>query len=85
MGNELEVELLKDTLDDLRGQNKFIKGIVKILSAVLALFVLAITGLFIYSHERFINFVIGYDVSITNSITTDNNSQNDGNISVDRK
>ena len=85
MDEKFEVELLKDTLDDLRNQNKFIKCLVKILCGVIVLFILALAGLFVYSHERFIHFVLDYDVAITNSITTDNSSQNDGNISVDRK
>lgn len=85
MDEKFEVELLKDTLEDLRNQNKFIKCLVKILCAVIIFFILALAGLFVYSHERFVKFVLDYDVSITSSITLDNNSQNDGNIAVDRK
>ena len=85
MNENIEIELLKDTLEDLRKQNNFIKTIIKILSCVIALFILIFAGLFVYSHERFVKFVLDYDVSITSSISLDNNSQNEGNIAVDRK
>lgn len=81
---DIQIELLKDTLDDLRVQNKFIKRIVCILSAIVAFCIIAFIGLFIYSHERFIKFVIDYDVTIESSITTDNGSQNEGSVSVNR-
>ena len=81
---DIQIKILKDTLDDLRGQNKFIRVIVGVLSAVVALCVIAITGLFVYSHERFVHFVLDYDVSIESTITTDNGSQNEGCVSVTR-
>ena len=85
MGSEdIQIQLLKDTLDDLRGQNKFVKRIVCILSAIVALCVIAFIGLFVYSHERFVRFVLDYDVEIVSSITTDNGSQNEGSVSVNR-
>ena len=79
---DTHIELLRDTLSDLREQNRFIKRIAFFLGMVVVLCIVAIVGLSVYHNERFAKFLLEYDVTIENSLNSDNNS--DGTITVSR-
>lgn len=81
---DVHISLLQDTLCDLRMHSAFKSRIICVLSAIIGLFVVAFAAFAVYSHERFIKFVLDYDVEIVSSITTDNGSQNEGSVSVTR-
>lgn len=81
---DIRISLLQDTLEDLRLHNAFKNRIICVLSAIIGLFVAAFAVFAVYSHERFVKFVLDYDVEIVSSITTDNGSQNEGCVSVTR-
>lgn len=83
--DDIHIKLLQDSLDDMRGQVRFIKSMSIFLGGIVVACILAIVGLSVYHGERFARFLTEYDVSIESQITTDNSSQNDGNISVSRK
>lgn len=83
--DDIHIKLLQDSLDDMRGQVKFIKSMSLFFGGIVIMCILAIVGLSVYHNERFARFLTEYDVSIESQITTDNSSQNDGNISVSRK
>ena len=81
---DVHIQLLQDTLGDLRKHNEFKNKVICVLSAIIGLLVVAFAGFAVYSHERFVKFVLDYDVEIISSITTDNGSQNEGSVSVNR-
>ena len=83
---DAHIAILRDTLDDLRGHNRFVKRICVMLFCLVVGLVVGIVGLSVYNEHKMLKFLKEYDVTITNEITTDNNSniENNGTISVTR-
>jgi hypothetical protein len=84
---DIHISLLKDTLSDLREQNKFIKKIIFILSGIILSLILGIICLSIYHNEKLMDFVTNseFENVIETIIETDNESSNFGSINVNRK
>lgn len=79
---EIHISLLKDTLNDLRGQNKFIKKIIFILSGIVLSLILRIVGLSIYHNEKLMDFVTNSEFISEVYIDTEDESVNNGNINI---
>ena len=79
---EIHISLLKDTLNDLREQNKFIKKIIFILSGIILLLIMSIVGLSIYHNDKLMDFVTNSEFISEVYIDTDNESVNSGSIKI---
>lgn len=79
---EIHISLLKDTLNDLREQNKFIKKIIFILSGIILSLILGIVGLLIYYNEKLMDFVTNSEFISEVYIDTENESVNNGSINI---
>lgn len=79
---EIHISLLKDTLNDLREQNKFIKKIIFILSGIILLLIMSIVGLSIYHNDKLMDFVTNREFISEVYIDTDNESVNNGSIKI---
>lgn len=79
---EIHISLLKDTLNDLREQNKFIKKIIFILSGIILLLIMSIVGLSIYHNDKLMGFVTNSEFISEVYIDTDNKSVNNGSIKI---
>lgn len=79
---EIHISLLKDTLNDLREQNKFIKKIIFILSGIILLLIMSIVGLSIYHNDKLMDFVTNSEFISEVHIDTDNESVNNGSIKI---
>lgn len=79
---EIHISLLKDTLNDLREQNKFIKKIIFILSGIILSLILGIVGLSIYHNEKLMDFITNSEFISEVYIDTENESVNNGNINI---
>lgn len=79
---EIHISLLKDTLNDLREQNKFIKKIIFILSGIILSLILGIICLSIYHNEKLMDFVTNSEFISEVYIDTDNESVNNGSIKI---
>ena len=82
---DLHISILKDCLDDLRLQNRFIKNIVWWLCGIILLLIISLVGQSIYSQERLVRFLSEYDYTIETTNTVDNSSNNSNSINVERK
>lgn len=80
---EIQVEILKDVVQDYKEQVAFMKKVATGLGIFALVCFLAVVGLGIYHNERFVKFLKDYDVKIENVLTTE--SGNDNSIHVDRK
>lgn len=79
---EIHISLLKDTLNDLREQNKFIKKIIFILSGIVLSLILGIINLSIYHNEKLMDFVTNSEFISEVYIDTENESVNNGSIKI---
>ena len=79
---EIHISLLKDTLNDLREQNKFIKKIIFILSGIILLLIMSIVGLSIYHNDKLMGFVTNSEFISEVYIDTDNENVNNGSIKI---
>lgn len=79
---EIHISLLKDTLNDLREQNKFIKKIIFILSGIILLLIISIVGLSICHNDKLMDFVTNSEFISEVYIDTDNESVNNGSIKI---
>lgn len=79
---EIHISLLKDTLNDLREQNKFIKKIIFILSGIILLLIMSIVSLSIYHNDKLMDFVTNREFISEVYIDTDNESVNNGSIKI---
>lgn len=79
---EIHISLLKDTLNDLREQNKFIKKIIFILSGIILLLIMSIVGLSIYHNDKLMGFVTNSEFISEVYIDTNNESVNNGSIKI---
>lgn len=79
---EIHISLLKDTLNDLREQNKFIKKIIFILSGIILLLIMSIVGLSIYHNDKLMDFATNSEFISEVYIDTDNESVNNGSIKI---
>lgn len=80
---DIQVEILKDVVADYKEQVNFMKKVATGLGIFALVCFLAVVGMGIYHHERFVKFLNDYDVKIESVLTTD--SGNDNSINVDRK
>lgn len=79
---DIHISLLKDTLNDLREQNKFIKKIIFILSGIILSLILGIICLSIYHNEKLMDFVTNSEFISEVYIDTENESVNNGSINI---
>lgn len=79
---DIHISLLKDTLNDLREQNKFIKKIIFILSGIILSLIVGIVGLSIYHNEKLMDFVTNSEFISEVYIDTENESVNNGSINI---
>lgn len=79
---EIHISLLKDTLNDLREQNKFIKKIIFILSGIILLLIMSIVGLSICHNDKLMDFVTNSEFISEVYIDTDNEDVNNGSIKI---
>lgn len=79
---EIHISLLKDTLNDLREQNKFIKKIIFILSGIILLLIMSIVSLSIYHNDKLMDFATNSEFISEVYIDTDNESVNNGSIKI---
>ena len=79
---EIHISLLKDTLNDLREQNKFIKKIIFILSGIILLLIMSNVGLSIYHNDKLMDFVTNSEFISEVYIDTDNENVNNGSIKI---
>ena len=82
---DIQVEILKDVVADYKEQVNFMKKVATGLGIFALVCFLAVVGMGLYHHERFIKFLNDYDLKIETTITTNDTSTNEGNISIDRK
>lgn len=82
---DVHISILKDCLNDLRLQNRFIKKVVWVLCSIILFLIISLVSLSIYSQERLVRFLSEYDYSIETINDADNNSTNSNNINVERK
>lgn len=78
------IAILRNTLDDLCGQNRFMKRVCVMLLCLVVGLIVSIVGLNVYNEHKILKFLKEYDVTITSEITTDNDSESNGAISVAR-
>ena len=77
---DVHISILKDCLNDLRVQNKFIKRIVWVLCSIILILIILLAGQSIYSQERLIGFLSDYEFeSVIDSDLNNNNSDNGHN------
>ena len=83
---DVHISILKDCLNDLRTQNKFIKKIVWVLCSIILILIILLAGQSIYSQEKLIGFLSEYEFeSVIDSNLTNNGSDNDNNsIIIDK-
>lgn len=81
---DAHIAILRDTLEDLRGHNRFVKKVCVMLFCLVVGLVVSIVGLSVYNEHKMLKFLKEYDVTITNEITTDNNNESDSTINVTR-
>lgn len=81
---DAHIAILRDTLEDLRGHNRFVKKVCVMLFCLVVGLVVGIVGLSVYNEHKMLKFLKEYDVTITNEITTDNNNESDSTINVTR-
>lgn len=79
---DIHISLLKDTLNDLREQNKFIKKIIFILSGIILLLIMSIVGLSICHNDKLMDFVTNSEFISEVYIDTDNEGVNNGSIKI---
>ena len=77
---DVHISILKDTLNDLRVQNKFIKKIVWVLCSIILILIILLAGQSIYSQEKLIGFLSEYEFESVIDSNLDNiGSDNDNN------
>ena len=79
---DLHIALITDTIEDLKNQNKFIKKILVFCIVIILNLIVGIVGLSVYHNERLMNFLNESLICSEIYIDTDNNSTNNGSISV---
>ena len=82
---DIQIEVLKGVVEDYREQCSFMKKVATGLGIFALVCFLAVVGMGIYHYERFVKFLNDYDLQIETTITTNDSSNNEGSISVDRK
>lgn len=75
---DVHISILKDCLDDLRAQNKFIKNIVWWLCGIILLLIISLVGQSIYSQERLVNFLSDYEFESVIESNLNNEESPDG-------
>lgn len=70
---DAHIAILRDTLDDLRGHNRFVKRICVMLFCLVVGLVVGIVGsiigLHVYDQQKFTNFLLEYEYTTENTIT----------------
>lgn len=70
---DAHIAILSDTLDDLRGYNKFVKKVCVMLFCLVVGLVVgivgAIIGLHVYDQQKFTNFLLQYEYTTENTIS----------------
>ena len=79
---DLHIALITDTIEDLKNQNKFIKKILVFCIVIILNLIVGIVGLSVYHNEILMNFLNESLICSEIYIDTDNNSTNNGSISV---
>lgn len=79
---DLHIALITDTIEDLKNQNKFIKKILVFCIVIILNLIIGIVGLSVYHNERLMDFLNESSICSEIYIDTDNNSTNNGSISV---
>ena len=79
---DLHIALITDTIEDLKNQNKFIKKILVFCIVIILNLIVGIVGLSVYHNERLMDFLNEYSIFSEIYIDTNNNSTNNGSISV---
>lgn len=79
---DLHLALITDTIEDLKTQNKFIKKILVFCIVIILNLIVGIVGLSVYHNERLMNLLNESSICSEIYIDTDDNSTNNGNISV---
>lgn len=80
---DIHIMLLKETLNDLRTENKFIKRTVIILFLMLFLSIAGIIGQGMFYQHRLFKFI--GDTEFTTEIHMDSEKNNYNNMNVERK
>ena len=83
---DVHISILKDCLNDLRLQNRFIKKVVWVLCSIILFLIISLVSLSIYSQERLIRFLSNYEFEsvIENNLTNDGSYDDNNSISVDK-
>lgn len=92
---DIHISLLKDSLQDLRIQNKFFRKMIYLLSFIIIVLIACMSALNIYNQnklekmandnsDRFVRFLYEAEISSEVYIDTDNESYNQGNISLQK-
>lgn len=92
---DVYIALLQDSLDDNRKQNTFHKKVTYVLSGIIVFLIAVICAIGIYNQkvikdladrnaERFFKFVQDVETVSEIYVDTDNQSNNNGNINVDK-
>lgn len=92
---DIHISLLKDSLQDLRIQNKFFRKMIYLLSFVIVVLIACMSALNVYNQnklekmandnaDRFVRFLYETEISSEVYIDTDNESYNQGNISLQK-
>ena len=70
---DAHIAILSDTLDDLRGYNKFVKKVCVMLFCLVVGLVVGIVGpiigLHVYDQQKFTNFLLQYEYTTENTIS----------------
>lgn len=87
------ISLLEDILSDVKEQRKFLKSIAILLFILLFIVIAGSFGLSLYNqkllkdssvenNEKIFDFISNTDFNFNAEMTTDNNSENNGNLSI---
>lgn len=81
---DAHIALLNDVIQDSKDKDRFLRKLINILVLVIFLLSCGIIGLYIYSQEKFADFVSDCEFESVkeNIMYNDNNSLNYGNFSV---
>lgn len=81
MDNEFTTKLLVDTLDDLKGERKFLKKLCVALCVFVVVLILGIIGTSIYNQKKIFDFINETDISSTVEVNSED-ATNYGNITL---
>ena len=83
---DVHISLLKDTLNDVRNERSFVKKLSVFLCCFVIFLIIGIIGIGIYSQRTlrnvFDDFINGSELSTNIEMSTDNNSINYGDLTV---